>query len=57
MDEFECQHQPKTKKLLFSCQVTGNYQIFLCEDCYKKDDKKFLIAQENITISEASKNL
>jgi len=54
MDRLKCPHSSKTKKLLFSCHVTGNYELDLCDDCYKKENKQFLIAEEDIIVSKSS---
>jgi len=54
MEEFACSHDTRIKKMIFSCHVTGNYELDLCEDCYKKENKQFLIAEEDIIVSKSS---
>lgn len=52
MEKFECQHNPKSKNLVFSCQVSGNYELVLCEDCSNKEDRKFLLKEFSILEGE-----
>jgi len=37
-----CKHEPKTRMLEFSENQTGDYQIFLCEQCHQQESKEFL---------------
>ena len=38
--------QPKKHYLVFDGGKSGNYTIFLCSDCYSKEDKQFLISEK-----------
>jgi len=52
MDKLQCPHKPKTKKMRFSCHVSGNYELILCDNCHQKENRDFLIAEENVNTSE-----
>ncbi len=52
MDKLQCPHKAKTKKMRFSCQVSGDYELILCDNCRQKEDRNFLIAEENVNTSE-----
>lgn len=54
MEELACSHKPKTKKMVFSCKVSGNYELTMCDDCYKNEDRNFLIAEVDIDFSDVS---
>lgn len=41
-----CSHFPKKIRLTYSCEKTGDYKVDLCDDCYRKEDKQFLISEE-----------
>lgn len=54
METFECSHNPKKSRMVFSCQVSGDYRLVLCDDCYKNESRDFLISEMDIDFSEAS---
>ncbi len=45
---FKCPHIPKVRRLIFSCNTTGDYALDLCELCYEIESKDFLISEEPI---------
>ena len=46
MIELTCSHRSKPqKRLLFVCEVGGNYTVDLCQDCEISEDMKFLIKE------------
>lgn len=46
MIELTCSHRSKPqKRLLFACEIGGNYTVDLCEDCEISEDMKFLIKE------------
>ena len=44
-----CQHSFKKVKLKFLCEITEDYELLLCENCYKNEDLRFLIYEEEIS--------
>jgi hypothetical protein len=50
-----CTHFPKKFRLVYSCKITGNYTLEICESCHKKEDRKFLISEEKIPQSDYQK--
>lgn len=46
MIELKCKHKDTSqKKLLFLCEIEGNYTAILCKNCEEKEDMKFLIKE------------
>lgn len=46
MIELTCSHRSKPqKKLLFACEIGGNYTVDLCKDCEVSEDMKFLVKE------------
>jgi len=50
--KLECPHLPKIFKLTYSCKITGDYTLKVCEFCYKKEDRKFLISEDEMKNSK-----
>lgn len=48
LDSFSCHHSPQKFKLTFDGGQVGQYFLELCNSCYAKQDKKFLIKEEVI---------
>jgi len=47
--ERECMcNIPKKHRLIFDGEKQGQYSISLCENCYSKEDRQFLIHEEVI---------
>jgi hypothetical protein len=44
-----CIHSPRKFRLTYSCKITGNYTLEICESCCKNEDRRFLISEEKIT--------
>lgn len=48
--ERECMcSRSKKHRLVFDGGESGNYTILLCDNCYSKEDKQFLISEELLT--------
>lgn len=47
--QLQCGHESKKFRMKFSCEVTGDYEVLLCEDCHKTEDRKFLISEKEIS--------
>jgi len=46
MNKLTCPHGNKNqKRLLFACEIGGNYAVDLCKNCETKEDLKFLIKE------------
>jgi len=41
--------KPKKMRLIFDGGSSGNYTVELCNSCYQKQEKKFLIKKEVIS--------
>ncbi len=44
--KLECSHEPKKFSMTYSCDKTGDYELFLCEKCHKNESQKFLISEK-----------
>ncbi|MGI0008521.1 MAG: hypothetical protein ACRD92_02765 [Nitrosopumilaceae archaeon] len=46
---FQCKCQkPKMSRLTFDGGSSGQYVVEICQECYKDDDKKFLVSEERL---------
>ncbi len=52
MERFECSHNPKKSQLVFSCKVSGDYELVLCNRCLQSEDRKFLIEEIQLDSQE-----
>ncbi len=52
MERFECSHNPKKSQMIFSCKVSGDYELVLCEECSQKEDRHFLIEELSLNSQE-----
>lgn len=41
----KCVHAQRKHRLVFACEVTGNYILELCEKCRAKESDEFLIKE------------
>lgn len=48
MNRFRCSHDSRMYQMEFSDSTTGNYVLELCEKCYSKESKEFLVKEEII---------
>ena len=47
--KLQCSHDPKKFSMMYSCEKTGDYELFLCEKCHKNESQKFLISEKEIS--------
>jgi hypothetical protein len=47
--ELKCKHEPKTHRLVFACQITGDYMVDLCKNCHDDEPKEFLIDEVKLS--------
>jgi len=52
MPKLQCNHKPKKSVMKFSCQVTGDYELVLCENCANKEDRQFLIEEQPLEVKD-----
>lgn len=45
-----CCPKPKKHGLTIDGGISGNYQLELCSSCYSKEDKKFVIKEDKLTL-------
>ena len=43
---------PKKSIMKFSCLVSGDYELVLCEKCSQKEDRQFLIEEQQLNSQE-----
>lgn len=41
-----CPHVPRTHRLVFACEITGDYVLELCKKCRAKESDEFLIEEK-----------
>jgi hypothetical protein len=52
MEKFKCPHNPKKSQMMFSCKVSGDYELILCDNCSKNEDRQFLIEEQQLDSQE-----
>lgn len=52
MDKLRCTHNPKKARMKFSCQVSGDYELVLCEKCANNEDRRFLIEEQTLEVKD-----
>jgi len=45
-------HFPKKSQMVFSCKVSGDYELALCDRCSQREDRKFLIEEVKLDSQE-----
>ncbi|GEM_PF-4618670 len=50
MDKLCCIHNPKIARMKFSCKVSGDYELVLCEKCANNEDRRFLIEEQPLEV-------
>jgi hypothetical protein len=47
--KLQCQHTPKTHRLVFGCKITGKYAVDLCKNCRENEPKEFLVEETELS--------